>query len=69
VAGRRNGDPRIGLMITGFQAYLASVPTERQPGEHGPLTLAEVDQAFEFMGRLAAEMKAERDGPNPSNAP
>jgi hypothetical protein len=52
---------RIGLMLTGFHAVLDSVPTVLQPGEHGPLTLDEIDQAAELMDRLAAEVAAERE--------
>jgi hypothetical protein len=62
MAGKR--DPRIGLMITGFHAILASLPTVLELGEHGPLTLDEIDQAAELMDRLAAEIQAERAQPD-----
>ncbi|MDB4873166.1 MAG: hypothetical protein JWL97_4170, partial [Gemmatimonadales bacterium] len=40
-------DPQLGLMLTGYHAIIASVPTVLEPGEHGPLTLVEIDQAGE----------------------
>lgn len=56
----RRGDPRVALMITGYHAILTSVPSVREPGEHGPLSLAEIDSAVELMDRLAADLRAER---------
>ena len=50
----RNHDPRLGLMLIGYDAILASVPTVREPGEHGPLTAEEISQAAMFMDELAA---------------
>jgi hypothetical protein len=47
-------------MITGFDAILASLPTVLEPGEHGPLTLVEIDQAGELMDRLAGRIQRER---------
>jgi hypothetical protein len=47
-------------MITGYHAILTSVPSVREPGEHGPLSLAEIDSAVELMDRLAADLRAER---------
>jgi hypothetical protein len=56
-------DPRVGLMITGFQAIMSSVPTARDPAEHGPLTEDEIGQAAELMDELGKQIKAERKNP------
>lgn len=58
-AGRR-GDPRIGMMLFAYREIIASAPSVMQPGEHGPLTLPEIDQAAELMDRLGAEIEQER---------
>lgn len=65
MAGKRNRDPWIGLMLTAFDEILASVPTERNPGEHGPLTADQIKRAVEVMDDIAAEVAAEREtGPH-----
>jgi hypothetical protein len=53
-------DPDLYLMLAGYHLILASVPTEQQPREHGPLTLDEIDQAGELMDRLADRIQRER---------
>lgn len=54
-------DTRLGLMITGYHALLASVPTELERGPHGPLTAEEIGETVALMDRLGAELAAERD--------
>jgi hypothetical protein len=52
-------DPQLGLMLTGYHAFIASVPTVLEPGEHGPLTLVEIDQAGELMDQMATQIQKE----------
>jgi hypothetical protein len=56
-------DPRVGLIITAFQEIIRSVPTARDPAEHGPLTEDEICQATELMDELGEQIKAERKNP------
>lgn len=62
MAARRNGDLRIGLMITGYEAILASVPTElERVRQNAPLTPDELDRASRWMDETKAQIAAERE--------
>lgn len=58
---RLDGDLRIGMMLRAYDSILRSVPTEQQPGEHGPLSADEIDRASQWMAETTAEIQAERD--------
>jgi hypothetical protein len=48
-------------MITAFQEIIRSVPTARDPTEHGPLTEAEIDKAVGLMDDLGEQVRADRE--------
>lgn len=57
---KRPSDPKVAQIVNLYSELLASVPTVRQPFEHGPLTEEQIGQAAERMDQLGAEVKAAR---------